>query len=220
MVILASITTLPTEIIAQIAANCNDLGDLRALTLTSRRFLDICQKTPSSALYEMFKATCYPLISECHTELVLLASIKAKQLTQWIYTTNAGLDQFEDAMTSFDELGRKVISILPLTFTDLKKDWMFVNVDFYIGHDWCRHVEDRGSHRGAKLALMTTKAYFGLFDCHFSDKLFAHLGSETDVSSLPDQGDRLRLSFMKLCIYSSNSDYVHHWVMTWIRHPH
>lgn len=47
--------TLPTELIANVVGHLHNLDDLKALTLTSRRFSQVCLTTGSETLYEIFK---------------------------------------------------------------------------------------------------------------------------------------------------------------------
>lgn len=115
------LSTLPTEIIAQITVNCENLYRLHALALTCHRFLNICLKTPSSTLYKMFKETYPGWLGEWEPELFLLGFCKAEQLAIWAQDSSSGPAQVEDAMVNLDSFCCKVRNILPLIFKDLIK---------------------------------------------------------------------------------------------------
>jgi len=125
---MTSLTTVPTEILIEIAANCETLGDLHALALTSHLFLEVCINTPRSALYRMFKAS-YPLNSTDRypPELLLLAATKAQQLSEWITASKTPLTKFDHSLMSLDYLCREILSILPLTLDDLGRVQSFLH---------------------------------------------------------------------------------------------
>lgn len=163
---MQSLAFLPTELIAAIAADCETLADLHSLALTSHRLLAICLGTPSPALYTMFKAS-YPLNTthRCPPQVLLLAVTKAEQLIGLASGSTWGPGRVEAAITSSDSWCLEILTLLPLTFEDLKEIQTFLRGDMMGACDRPRSLLTTSPLAKSALhfALMFYKAHHELF---------------------------------------------------------
>lgn len=172
---MQSLVVLPTELIAAIAANCETLTDLHSLALTSHRLLAICLDTPSPALYTMFKAS-YPLNTthRCPPQVLQLAVMRAEQLIGLASGSMWGLGRVEPAITSSDSWCLEILTLLPLTFEDLKTIQTFLRGDMMGACDRARSLLTTSPLAKSALyfALMFYKAHHELF--HLQDTSIGH----------------------------------------------
>ena len=124
-----SLERLATETLVEIIANLHDLGDLRALAMTSRYFCMVCLATSSAVLSRLF------LNSYDYPDLILLASGKATQLSDWVlgpdvrseHEQNERLDRITKEVINSQGPITEALSFLPITFHDLVSAWGFNN---------------------------------------------------------------------------------------------
>ncbi|MCJ1476238.1 hypothetical protein MMC13_004904 [Lambiella insularis] len=180
-----SLETLLPEIFSIVVDNLEDLNELRAVALTSRRLLNACLGISSLALTSIFAR------SYADPMPLLLAAVKAEQLQHWIYEPSMYADapcswtpaceerlvRIRNACNSFSNLRQEALTILPLSFNDLKKvrkfalvglpwatDFMFMEIERHVAPDFVDHGQ-------TKLLVLAHETYYQLFRCTFGTSL-------------------------------------------------
>ncbi|MCJ1382982.1 hypothetical protein MMC17_006095 [Xylographa soralifera] len=187
-----SLEQLALETILDIFANLHDLGDLHALAMTSRYLSIVCLATSSPVLSRLFSN------SYDDADLLLLAGVKATQLSDWIlgpydrseFEQNERMDHIDKELIGCGGPVTEALSCLPMTFQDLVAVWKFENDTVAravrcMPETWQDEEIDKCSRAEIRLLVLFQEAYYQLF--HHTFLVYRTTSREATVpwSSLP-----------------------------------